>query len=96
MNNKDQHQDSHEQIEDDFKQFLFAQLEEIMKYKWYLGEEMKRDPLECMSMDSICLEWIEKYAKEFREYWIKKKSAGLLQLPDLVREIIMRSIVVER
>lgn len=55
--------------EEDFRKSLYAQLEEIMKYKWYLGEAMKRDPLECMSMDEICLQWIEKYAKQFREYW---------------------------
>lgn len=55
--------------EDEFKNCLFAQLDEIMKYKWYLGEAMKKDPLECMSMDEICLQWIERYAKEFREHW---------------------------
>jgi hypothetical protein len=61
--------------EKEFRESLFAQLEEIMKYKWCLGEKMKRNPLEVMSMDEICLEWIEKYAKEFREYW-KRKNAG--------------------
>jgi hypothetical protein len=61
--------DEKSKAEEMFRKCLYAQLEEIMKYKWYLGEAMKRDPLECMTMDEICLEWIEKYAKQFREYW---------------------------
>ena len=51
-----------------FRECLFAQLEEIMQYKWFLGESMRRDPLEVMSMDEICLQWIEKYAAQFREH----------------------------
>lgn len=60
------------EYEEEFRTCLFAELEEIMKYKWFLGEKMKRDPLESMSMNEICLQWIEKYAKEFREYWNSK------------------------
>lgn len=44
--------------EEKFRECLYAQLEEIMKYKWCLGVELKRDPLECMSMNEICLQWI--------------------------------------
>jgi len=58
--------------EEEFRKYLYAQLEEIMKYKWNLGEMMKRDPLERMNMNDICLGWIEKYAKEFSEYWKSK------------------------
>ncbi len=57
------------QFEEAFRKYLFAQLDEMMKYKWYLGEAMKRDPLECMSINEICLQWIEKYAKEFKAHW---------------------------
>ncbi|MBN1306348.1 MAG: hypothetical protein JXA18_00420 [Chitinispirillaceae bacterium] len=60
------------EFEEEFRSCLFAELEEIMKYKWFLGEAMKKDPLESMSMNEICLQWIEKYAKEFREYWKNK------------------------
>ncbi len=62
------------EYEKDFRICLFEELEEIMKYKWILGEKMKRDPLESLSMNDICLEWIEKYAGEFREYWNKKNQ----------------------
>ena len=48
--------------EEELRKRIFAQLEEIMKYKWYLGEAIKQDPLECLSMNEICLQWIEKYA----------------------------------
>lgn len=61
-------------LEEDFKNCLYAQFEEIMKYKWCLGVEMKRDPLECMSMNEISLQWIEKYAKLFREYWNRQNG----------------------
>jgi|GEM_PF-2377250 hypothetical protein len=71
---EDKTKDGNEMLEDEFRACLFAQLDEIMKYKWYLGEAMKRDPLECMSMDEICLRWIEKYAKEFRAHWNSQKD----------------------
>jgi hypothetical protein len=48
---------------------LRAEIEEIEKYKWYLGERLGYDPLRDRSMNDICQEWIEKYAQAFRQHW---------------------------
>ena len=52
--------------------FLVAQLEEIYRYKWFLGEEMHNDPLNEYSMNEICSMWITKNAKTFRTEWISE------------------------
>ena len=46
-----------------------AEIEEIEKYKWYLGERIGHDPLADRSMNEICQEWIQRYARSFRENW---------------------------
>ena len=46
-----------------------AEIEEIEKYKWYLGERLGYDPLNDRTMNDICLEWIEKHARAFRKHW---------------------------
>jgi hypothetical protein len=46
-----------------------AEIDEILKYKWYLGERLGHDPLQDRSMNDICREWIEQYAAEFRVWW---------------------------
>ena len=58
----------------DLEQSLKAEIDEIMKYKWYMGENMNRDPLEVHSLDEICRDWIIKYAKEFRKNWENRKN----------------------
>jgi hypothetical protein len=60
----------------DFRNFensLKAEIDEIMKYKWYLGESLKRDPLEVQSIDDISKDWINKHAHDFRVSWEQKK-----------------------
>ena len=55
--------------EQDMRECICAQVEEIMKFKWYMGERLKHDPLHDHSMNDICKEWIDKHAAEFRERW---------------------------
>jgi hypothetical protein len=55
----------------DIRQSLHAEIDEILKYKWYLGEKLGYDPLNDRSLNDICHEWIEKYAADFRQWWEK-------------------------
>lgn len=54
------------------RRFLEDEKEEIEKYRWRLGIQLCRDPLEDRSINDICLEWISKYAAEFRDNWEQK------------------------
>lgn len=53
---------------DDFKQYLYIQCEEILKYKWIESEKVGRDLGDCAVSD-----WIAKYAKQFRENYYKNQ-----------------------
>jgi hypothetical protein len=53
---------------------LRAEIEEIEKFKWYLGERLGHDPLLDRSMNDICQEWISKYAADFRKWWQQQKK----------------------
>ncbi|HUI93016.1 MAG TPA: hypothetical protein VLX68_12280 [Chitinivibrionales bacterium] len=57
---------------------VLAEINEIEKFKWYLGERIGHDPLIGRSMDDICREWIEKHAEAFRKNWeeIKKNQCS--------------------
>jgi len=44
------------------------EIEEIMKYKWCMGEKLGHDPLSTMSMNEIANEWIIKYAGAYRRW----------------------------
>jgi hypothetical protein len=55
---------------------IAAEIDEIQRYKWYLGERLRHDPLLDRSMDDICKEWIDKYAAEFRKTWESRKSGA--------------------
>ena len=48
---------------------LRAEIQEIEKFKWCLGERLGHDPLQDRSMNDICQEWIAKYAADFRRWW---------------------------
>lgn len=50
---------------------LEAEIREMEKYKWYLGEKLQHDPLQDRSLNDIYCEWIEKYASDFRRDWDK-------------------------
>jgi hypothetical protein len=58
----------------EMKETITAQIEEIEKYKWYLGERIGHDPLLDRSMNDICKEWIQKHALGFREHWNAQKQ----------------------
>ena len=61
---------------DRLRNFLEAQLEEIYRYKWIMGEEMHNDPLNNYSMNDICFMWILNNAKEFRNEWVHDHGSG--------------------
>jgi len=61
----------------DLNEALQEEIKEIEKYKWYMGEKLRRDPLTDRSMNDIAREWIEQHAAEFRSSWtVKKKKSG--------------------
>ena len=53
---------------------LRAEIEEIEKFKWCLGERLGHDPLQDRSMNDICQEWITKYAADFRKWWQENRK----------------------
>ena len=58
----------------ELEETLKAEIDEIEKYKWYLGERLGHDPLNDRSMNDICKEWIEKHALAFRQHWEQEKG----------------------
>lgn len=50
--------------DDEYKIFLEAQKDEINKYKWIESEKANRD----LGVQA-CLDWIAKFAKDFRNNW---------------------------
>jgi hypothetical protein len=57
----------------DLLESLRAEIEEIEKFKWCLGERLGHDPLQDRSMNDICQEWISKYAADFRKWWQQER-----------------------
>lgn len=57
---------------EDMQRSLQAEIVEMEKYKWYLGEKLQHDPLLDRSLNDIYCEWINKYASDFRRDWEKK------------------------
>jgi hypothetical protein len=51
----------------EMEETIKAEIEEIERYKWYLGERIGHDPLLDRSMNEICKEWIQQNALLFRE-----------------------------
>lgn len=58
----------------EMKEFLSSQCEEILKYKWYLGEKLHHDPLLDKTINDIGHEWIQLYAREYRKKWEETHS----------------------
>lgn len=58
----------------ELKEFLAAQCEEILKYKWCLGEQLHHDPLLDKTMEDIGHEWIQLFARRYREEWEEKRK----------------------
>lgn len=48
----------------DFKKFVKAQCDEILKHKWIESEKAGQD----LGQHAV-RDWIEKHAKAFREWW---------------------------
>jgi hypothetical protein len=68
----DQKNDS-SSLNKEMEETIKAEISEIEKYKWYLGERIGHDPLLDRSMNEICKEWIQQNARGFRENWEKTK-----------------------
>jgi len=56
--------------------YLDAQIDEMNKYKWCLGEQLHRDPLELYTLDEIFCMWIDQNAEVFRENWVQSHGSG--------------------
>lgn len=50
--------------QNEFKQFLQVQSEEMLKHKWIMSEKANHD----LGQEAIT-DWIRKYAKDFRKFW---------------------------
>lgn len=54
---------------EEFDKFMEAQIKEIEKYKWLESEKACKD-----MGNQACIEWIEKFAKEFSDKYFKEKN----------------------
>ena len=61
----------------ELKEFLAAQCEEIMKYKWCLGIQLHHDPLLDKTMEDIGHEWIQLFARQYRIEWEENRKKPL-------------------
>lgn len=50
-----------------FQDYMNEQAEEIKKFIWCKGVELHHNPIEDKTEDEWGIEWIEKYAVQFRE-----------------------------
>ena len=57
----------------DFQECLKAQITEMEKFKWLLGEKLGHDPLLDRPLNAIYGEWIQTYGPAFRDWWEKNK-----------------------
>lgn len=60
--------------EEDIRRCIEAEIREMEKYKWCLGEKLQHDPLQDRSLNEIYCEWIDKYAADFRRCWDAKNK----------------------
>ncbi len=58
---------NHEQL----RAYLFAQLEEIQKYKWIESERLGHD----IGFERAMMEWNDRFGKDFRGHWIQTAMA---------------------
>ena len=63
---------SQKKTEGDTRKSIEAEIQEMERYKWYLGVQLQHDPLQDRSLNEIYCEWIAKYAADFRKFWEKK------------------------
>jgi hypothetical protein len=57
----------------DLKQCNIAQIAEMERFKWFMGEQIGHDPLRDRSINEIYEEWIEKFGAAFRKWWEEEK-----------------------
>ncbi|MCK4908041.1 MAG: hypothetical protein KAS64_10845 [Spirochaetes bacterium] len=54
----------------DFKTYLFSQMNEIFKYKWIESEKRGYD----IGNNQAAFEWIGKYSEKFHNEYLKKHN----------------------
>lgn len=67
--------DYNELYRERLKEYLNAQIEEVYKYKWCMGETMCKDPLEEFTLNDIFIMWVQENAIKFRQTWIQKHGS---------------------
>lgn len=55
------------------QEYIQAQIAEMEKFKWFMGEKLGHDPLKDRTLNEIYCEWIDKYGAEFRAWWERQK-----------------------
>jgi len=58
----------------DVQQCNQAQIAEMERFKWFMGEQMGHDPLRDRSINDIYCEWIVQYGAAFRKWWEEKEK----------------------
>ncbi len=53
----------------DLQDCIKAQIAEMERFKWLLGERLGHDPLQDRTLNEIYCEWIQKYSASFRTWW---------------------------
>lgn len=81
-NEKTEVPDSGKISEEEIRRCVEAEIQEMEKYKWCLGVQLRHDPLQDRSLNEIYCEWIEKYAAEFRKSWAAKDKEGKKKPPN--------------
>jgi len=61
---------------EEIQKSIEAEIQEMEKYKWCLGVQLRHDPLQDRSLNDIYTEWIEKYAAAFRKEWEDRKNSN--------------------
>ena len=60
----------------DLQACLKAEIAEMDRFKWFLGERLGHDPLQDRSLNAIYIEWIESFGAAFREKWEQTRKNG--------------------
>jgi hypothetical protein len=80
--NTEKFDDSREPLsEQDLRESAQAEREEMLKYKWYLGEKLGHDPEDDRPAWEIFAEWVDRYAAAFRQHWEAQRRHACLYEP---------------
>jgi len=69
MNNQNFDGPSEAYSEHELRESAQAEREEMLKYKWYLGEKLGHDPENDRPAWEIFAEWVARHAAGFRKNW---------------------------